>query len=487
MIKEHDLPDLLLRLASLPEETEWVEFKANKRDPNEVGQNISALANSATLKGQPCGYIVWGVEDETHRLVGTSYNPKTDKKGNEELENWLCQLLFPKPNIQFYNFDHAGLNFSMIEIPAAYHAPIAFYNVRYVRVGSCTKKLHENTEKEGEIWRIIDARKAFKHSLAMSSVSSADVLQLLDWQSYTSLVRDGSPLAASQILTLFERERFISPNGRDHFDITNLGAILLARDFTEFEGLQRKGPRVIVYSDQDRVATVKEHPGKRGYAAGFSGLMAFVNGLLPENELIGQAFRAAVKMYPEIALRELVANAIIHQDLTAPGQGPRIEIFTDRIEIINPGCPLIDTSRFLDAEPISRNDEVVAFMHRAKICEERGGGIDKVFDQIEFYQLPAPDFIVDHGCTKSILFAHRNLAAMDRKDRVRACYWHAVLHYVATRHMTNTTLRKRLGLKDEAYGTASKIIRETLDAGLIKPLDPDSKSNRYAKYVPYWA
>ena len=85
--------------------------------------------------------------------------------------------------------------------------------------------------------------------------------------------------------------------------------------------------------------------------------------------------RKEVSMYPELSVRELVANAIIHQDLTLRGTGPMIEIFADRMEITNPGIPLVNTERFLDSPPRSRNESLAPFMRRVGICEERDGNI----------------------------------------------------------------------------------------------------------------
>ena len=96
--------------------------------------------------------------------------------------------------------------------------------------------------------------------------------------------------------------------------------------------------------------------------------------------------------FPEIAIREPVANALIHQDFLATGVIPMVEIFPGRIEITNPGHPLVDTQRFLDSPPRSRNEVLASLMRRFRICEEPGSGIDRVVAEIERYHLPAPLF-----------------------------------------------------------------------------------------------
>jgi predicted HTH transcriptional regulator len=101
---------------------------------------------------------------------------------------------------------------------------------------------------------------------------------------------------------------------------------------------------------------LKEQEDSKGYACGVEGLIGFINAVLPSNEVIGSALRSSVPMFPELAVRELVANALIHQDFFLTGTGPIVEIFEDRIEITNPGMPLVDTDRFVDTPPRSRNE-----------------------------------------------------------------------------------------------------------------------------------
>ena len=197
--------------------------------------------------------------------------------------------------------------------------------------------------------------------------------------------------------------------------------------------------------------------------------------------------RREARVYPELAVRELVANAIIHQDLTPQGVSPTVEIFTDRMEITNPGRPLIDPLRFIDEPPKSRNEALAAFMRRVNICEERGSGIDKVIFQAEVHQLPPPEFRVTEHATIAILYAPRQLRGMDRSDRVRACYQHAALQHVSGQAMTNASLRKRLGIDEKNYAMASRVIAEAIAEGLIRPKDAASTSKKHASYVPFWA
>lgn len=191
-------------------------------------------------------------------------------------------------------------------------------------------------------------------------------------------------------------------------------------------------------------------------------------------------------MFPELAVRELTVNALIHQDFFVTGAGPMIEIFQDRIEITNPGEPLVDVRRFVDTPPRSRNEALASLMRRFRICEERGSGIDKVVSQVELFQLPAPLFEVLDGSTRSVLYAHKPLTSMNREDRIRACYLHACLKYVTRGYLTNTSLRERFGIPAQNSATASRLIKEAVESGQILPYDPET-SKKLMKYVPWWA
>ena len=254
----------------------------------------------------------------------------------------------------------------------------------------------------------------------------------------------------------------------------------------QFGSLARKAARVIVYEGKSKINTKSDHPGNKGYAVGFQGLVEFLYGLVPSNEIIEQALRREVKMFPEVAVRELVANALIHQDFNETGMSVMIELYDDRMEISNPGESFVPPDRFIDAYK-SRNEGLADLMRRFGICEEKGSGVDKVVFAAEAFQLPAPDFRVGERRTSVVLFAHQELEQMNRSDRIRACYQHCCLRYVMNERMINQSLRERFKVPESKVATVSSIITATVDIGKIKPADPSQTSTRYRSYVPFWA
>ena len=249
--------------------------------------------------------------------------------------------------------------------------------------------------------------------------------------------------------------------------VTNLGAMLLAMDLNSSQALRRKTLRVISYDGKGKVATNREQTVGEGYAASFQRMIDLIEFQTPVREVIERALRRDVRAYPVIAIRELLANALIHQDFEVSGASVMVEIYIDRIEISNPGVPGVQLERFIDGYRC-RNESLADLMRRFGICEEKGSGIDKVVQAVEEHHLPAPEFRVDAVRTTCVLHGPREFAGMSRADRVRACYQHCCLRYVSNEPMTNQSLRERFRLAE----TSLRMHRMSLP--VRKP--PDSSS-----------
>lgn len=169
---------IVLELAALPDETEWVEFKLNKAVPDEIGEYVSAFANSCALLGRPAAYVLWGVEDGTHRILGTAFRPREVKVGNEALESWLAHNLTPRIDVRVHGGEVDRSHVVLFAIHPATNQPVRFKGIEYIRIGSYKKRLHDYPEKERELWRVFD-RTPFEKGVAKPGVSSDDVLSLL--------------------------------------------------------------------------------------------------------------------------------------------------------------------------------------------------------------------------------------------------------------------------------------------------------------------
>lgn len=478
-MNEEDVNQLINELQALPKESEWVEFKGDNWNPEKLGSNISALSNAALLEGKRYGYIVYGIEDKTHTIKGTNFDPDKTKIKGQEIENYISTQLQPRTTFTVIKHKVDDLNVVIFQINTPIGHPLRYKGVAYIRVGSYTKELKDHSDREARLWRKLN-KEVFEKNLATPYMHSSDALAKIGFVQVFQMLDIPLPESREAILERLVEEKLLNLRLKK-YAITNLGAILFANNLDDFQEIGRKAPRVIIYKGKNKLETIKEQEGKKGYALGFEGMINFINDQLPTNEEIGRVFRKEVKMFPELAIRELVANALIHQDFSISGTGVMIEIYSDRIEITNPGKPMIDTDRFIDHSPESRNEALARFMRRLKICEERGSGIDKVIYQAETYQLPAPEFINGDNYTRVKLFATKSLRQMTKKDKVRATYQHCVLKYLSNEYMSNSSLRQRFGIDDKNYPQASRIIKQTIEDGLITEHE-NSKT-----YIPYWA
>lgn len=318
-----------------------------------------------------------------------------------------------------------------------------------------------------------------------SGLDAQQVVELLDTQTFFELLKLPYPTDRAGVIDRLMRERLVDQIG-DQYAIRRLGGLLLAKKLDDFPDLARKAPRVVVYTSTSKLDTRLDQIGTKGYAVGFQGLVQFIMNQLPQNEVIEDALRRETRLVPEVVIRELIANALIHQDMAVGGASVMVEIYSNRVEISNPGDPIVPLERFIDGYQ-SRNERLADLMRRFHICEEKSSGVDRVVEAAEVYQLPAPDFRSGYRRTVVTIFGPKPFDEMERQDRIRACYQHCCLRYVIGEKMSNQSLRERFKLPEDKAESASRIIRDTIEAGLVKLDNPETASKRYARYVPFWA
>jgi len=354
----------------------------------------------------------------------------------------------------------------------------------WIRSNATTRKA---SRAEVASLMLYSAQPRWEELRASSLMDLHDVSSALDLDAISKLLQRPLPTAPSELATWLVSEGMLSSEGRS-FYVTNFGAIAAARSLDNFHGLGRKGVRVVRYRGTNKIQAIDEIAGQRGYAVAFENLISHLHKVLPRSEVIGQSLRTEVTMYPDIALRELVANALIHQDFSVTGAGPMIDIYDDRVEITNPGSllPGKKLDRLIGTTPESRNDKLASSFRRYRICEERGTGFQKVVSAIELFGLPALKVTDEGNALRATLFAPKSFADMTLDERVEATYQHAILQHLSSNSLTNSTLRKRFKLHDKSRNQVTNLIGESVAAGKLKRKDEGS-GNKFAEYLPYWA
>ncbi|MDR1225544.1 MAG: ATP-binding protein [Prevotellaceae bacterium] len=203
-----ELETLLKDLQALPKECEWVEFKVNNGNPQDIGEYLSALSNSVCYHKQPFGYLVYGIEDGTHRLAGTSFHPQLEKIGNQELENWLATQLTPKVDFNIFEFEYSLQRFAIFKIDATKNTPVNFKGNPFIRIGSYKKRLDDHPERERKIWHI-ENLPAFENEVAKENATEEDVLSLINYPAFFELLKLPLPDNRIGILTRMLQEKII--------------------------------------------------------------------------------------------------------------------------------------------------------------------------------------------------------------------------------------------------------------------------------------
>ncbi len=466
----------LQRWLVAPAEHEHLEFKEAKQqyDTTKLLRYCAALANEGG------GFMVLGVSDKPpRRVVGSlAFPAQTDLN---RIKAYIVEKL--RIRVDVVELAHPDGRVLVLEVPSRpVGQPLDYEGAFLMRAGEglvpMTPDHLRRIFAEGQPdWFVQPAKE---------NASADEVIALLDTQTYFELLTLPYPTTRDAVLARLQSEGLIASSGAG-WTISNMAAILLAKRLDAFStALARKAARVVVYEGTNKLNTKDDKLGLRGYAVGFGSLVDFVHSAAPQNRFVEQAVREEVKMFPKQALRELIANALVHQDFLASGASVMIELYADRVEISNPGLPPIKVERFID-EYRSRNERLADLMRRLGICEEKGSGIDKVIRAAEVFQLPAPDFRAGELRTTALLFAHQEFANMSKGDRVRACYQHCCLMYVTNQRMSNQSLRLRFGLGEDKTVLTSQVIGAAKEAGLIKADESETTSTRYARYLPFWA
>ena len=465
--------DDLERLLLARSESEHVEFKEAKAS----FQFEKLVDYCVALANEGGGRIVFGVTDKPPRaVVGSKAFEVPERTVGAIYERLKIKVLWDEllhPNGRVLVFEVASR-------PQGH--PIEYGGRYLMRAGEELVPMSSD-----QIRRIVnETQPRFEDQAARSGCTEEDVVALIDVQGYFDLRGRPMPSSRTEIVEALVGKGFVR-RGTGGLIITNLGALLLAKRLSDFDGLARKGVRVIVYDGvtKQRVKEGKDITGVRGYGTGFEGMVDYIYAQLPASEEIAAALRQTTHAYPKKAIREIVGNAIVHQDLTETGTGVTVEIYDDRVEVTNPGQPLLDVDRFID-ENQSRNERFAYVLRQLGVCDERGHGMDSVVSHIETFQLPPYQCRLGSRHTTVVLSRYKGLRDLTSEDRIQAVYQHCCLRFVTNQITNNESIRARFKIEKQNAATASRLLGEAVAAAKIRAADP-AAATKLMRYVPYWA
>ncbi len=387
---ELELHALLERLRAEPYETEWLEFKNNHYESQVIGEYFSALANAAAVQGKPKGYLVFGIEDETHAVVGTGFDPERVKaKGNQPLLIWLAMGMRPNVGFEYFVTTTEGKRIVLFAINSAFDRPVKFYGEAFIRVGSSKTALSKHPEKERAIWSrradwtaqiseratlddldpaaIAKARQEYR----IKYPAKADDLEVWDDTTFLNkakvMIRGQVSNAALLLLGKDESSPLLSPS------VSRLSWFLKGADDKE-QDYEHFGPPAILWAEKlarrVRNLTIRELPS-------------------------GTLFPIELLQYDAWVLREALHNCIAHQDYRMNARINVVE-YPDRLMFTNQGSFLpgtVESVILQDSPPeIYRNPFLAEAMVNLNMIDTQGGGIKRMFTTQAKRFFPMPDY-----------------------------------------------------------------------------------------------
>lgn len=400
-----DLVAVLDRLRSAPHETSVVEFKSNLNDPDQIGEYVSALANTAALEQRDRAWLVWGVEDGTHKVIGTSFDPWSAKVRGQSLLLWLRQMTEKAADCTLHRVDHPDGCVVMLEIHPARGVPVTFNGKRWIRVDSHKTKL--DPQRESRLWAILSTKKTDWTGEVVAGATlddlDPDAVNFARDRFIDYLIRsEADPSRHDRVReearswdvsTLLNKAK-VTKGGR----VTRAALLLLGRDESSHLLAPVDAKISWILRDADNNMLSSQHFGMP-FLTSTERVFGKIRNVYLE-QLAGKSslFPTAVLQYEPWVIREALHNCIAHQDYELGGKINVIE-HPDRLVFTNLGSFLPPSIDWMieHQSPMEhyRNQWLVDGMIRLRMIDQVGSGIRKMFEWQRERGFPMPDFEID--------------------------------------------------------------------------------------------
>lgn len=397
---------LIDQLRSHPQESAAVEFKANWDLPTDIGQYISALANAAVLGRHDRAWMVWGIDNKTHQVVGTTFDPFSAKgEGKQPLIMWLTQKITPRPDFQFYELSHPDGRIVALEIYPPRTGPLAFSGERYIRIDSHKTRLAQHPDKEARLWDLLGQKQDWSGEVVPDAT-----LDELDPEAITAarkrfqeyLIKSEpdserheqirSEVASWDTPTLLNKAR-ITKQGR----ITRSALLLLGRDESSHFLAPVDAKISWILRDARNQTESAQHFGIP-FLLSTEKVFSRIRNVMIEHMPDGSLFPTAVARYDAWVMREALHNCVAHQDYHLGGKINVVE-HPDRLVFSNLGQfipPSVEWMLEHQSPPEHyRNQWLIDGMIRLRMIDQVGSGIRRMFETQRGRFFPLPDYVID--------------------------------------------------------------------------------------------
>ncbi len=476
--------DLLNKsLIPLPQELNELDWK-EEISPNhdKLAKHLSAFSNY--MLG---GFLVFGVKDQGE-VVGIKQEEV--KNITDTLGNISRVWLEPQVSLEYFTFEYSGQSLLGVYIQEAVQKPVYIkkrgLEASFIRAGGQSRSMSQN-----EIRAAILSSRVQRYEELPAILPNDKQDNWKDLFDFKEIIKRTPRLATSGEEALYEYlfQCKLLLKTRGEYRPTNLCVLMCAKDFASLPGYEKFGIRITEYSGADKISSRRDFFLNTGYSLSLDEVVERIVSILPHNEIIERATRINDPVIPEIAIRELVANAIVHRDYSQNSSFITINIFSDRIEITNPGglLPDISVDRLIDHPSKTRNEVLADLMRKLRFVEEEGTGYDKVVTAIEFKGLPPVKWRQERDYFCAILYMPKQYNDMDRAERIEAVFQHACLNFVENKKTTNHSIRKRFKFDNEESTKVTRLIKECIKENRVRCANKEDTIKKNWHYVPYWA
>ena len=391
--KLSEMPSLVLRLIG-DVETEVVEYKAAKQnyDFEDIGKYFSALSNEANLRGAECGWLLFGITND-RKIRGTAYRKETQTPsvGLRRLKREVAK--FTNDGMTFeevYEFEVEGKRIVAFQVPAGTFAtPTTWHGIPWSReneslVEMPNFKLEAIYGQSRPDWSRQLAFEANLDDLEPEAVLFACSKYIEKFQESQPAVRD------------LDEESILRKMGLIiHGHVTNAALVLLGRPESSvlLGGIEPRITWTLYASDGTTIAYEHFEPPFILQVDRVLGKIRNEKYRFFDRE--DTLFPTEAHRYSPEVIRELLHNAIAHQDFRMSGKINVLE-YEDRLVFKNEGTFIPETiEAALESgykPPYYRNPLLSSAMNRTGMMDRNAIGIRNVFDIQRNRLLPMPTY-----------------------------------------------------------------------------------------------
>jgi ATP-dependent DNA helicase RecG len=473
--------DLLEKsLSPLPQELNELDWKASTCKVERMAKHLSAFAN---YPGG--GFLVYGVADRGN-VVGL--NAKESELFAGQVANWARDLTKPEVRLHVFSFEFKDKALLGVYIEEAFDKPVHKKNGAledsYLRAGGQSRQMTREEIRQSMMssrhQRFEETAASLPASLIEKWMPAFDVTEFLKRTQFQSS-------DSERLLEHLFAHKLVARIDKKYVP-TNLAVLTCARDLSKLASYERYAVRIIEYADATKRQAKKDVTIQSGVSVSLDLIVKSIVESLPHSEIIQNATKLKTSVIPTVAIREFVINSIMHRDFSKTNSFVTVEIFSDRVEITNPGglMPDLSIDRLIDHPSVCRNEVLSDFLRKLGLAEERGSGVDNALAAIELWGLPPVLFENHRDYFKVVLSMPKTFKDMSKEERMTATYQHTCLRKLTGQRATNSSLRERFKFSESETTKIGRLISDSVEAERIKLANPKS-SRRDFYYLPYWA